>query len=124
MVDRYNVDVEKNENGYWEGVLFLSANGEYVRHSDYVRLQEQVEALRKELTDQVNIAIRTEAKRADATSRAEAAEAERDRLREENERLREACRIARLHAPIVRLAPERRHTIAVLDAALQKEPQP
>lgn len=36
----------------------------------------------------------------------------------EIERLREACRIARLHAPGIRLAPERRYTIEVLDAAL------
>lgn len=36
------------------------------------------------------------------------------------ERLREACRIALLHAPSIRLAPERRHTIAVLEAALRQ----
>lgn len=39
----------------------------------------------------------------------------------ENERLRGACKIALLHAPVIRLAPERRHTISVLEAALAKE---
>lgn len=32
--------------------------------------------------------------------------------------LRAALRIARLHAPLIRLAPERRHTIKVLDDVL------
>ena len=36
----------------------------------------------------------------------------------ENAKLREAVRIARLHAPSIRLAPERRYTIKVLDEAL------
>ncbi len=33
-------------------------------------------------------------------------------------RLREACRIALLHAPSIRLAPERRYTMKVLQDAL------
>lgn len=33
-------------------------------------------------------------------------------------KLREACRIALLHAPTIRLAPERRYTIKVLTEAL------
>jgi predicted translin family RNA/ssDNA-binding protein len=52
-----------------------------------------------------------------ALTRAEAAEAE-------IKRLREALKIARLHAPSIRLAPERRHTIAVLEAALAQSPEP
>ena len=35
-------------------------------------------------------------------------------------KLAEACRIALLHAPSIRLAPERRKTIEVLEAALAK----
>jgi hypothetical protein len=38
---------------------------------------------------------------------------------DEIELLREACRTALIHAPSIRLAPERRHTIAVLEAALR-----
>jgi hypothetical protein len=47
------------------------------------------------------------------------------RLERELAEARRALKIARLHAPSIRLAPERRHTIAVLDAALAaqaKEP--
>src|SRR5690349_17289069 len=49
LVERYNVDVEKNDNGYWEGVLFVSANGEWVRYSDFEALQRENAELRDRL---------------------------------------------------------------------------
>lgn len=67
-------------------------NGLHLHHiadeleRDLTRLAATLAQEGRQMVDQINISIRTEARRAEATSRAEAAEAERDRLAADNAR--------------------------------------
>ena len=80
MVDRYRCygwDIRRGE-------MRREDDGDYVRHSDYARLQEQVETLRKE-RDEFRSCLAT------ASGKLMVAEAERDRLREMTLRAADQC---------------------------------
>lgn len=128
MVDRYRCfgwDIRR-------GVMKLRGEGEWVLYSDYARLQEQVETLTKERDEAKQaaaleyiernkaLAIAREAmcenrKASEYLDRAEAAEAEQDRLREAIERVLSPAPGVRKPEPWV---------YGILKVALQKEPKP
>ena len=68
---RYNVDVEKNIDGYWEGILYISHNGKYVRHdqaTEQLLISKNLSALQSETI------VLLEKDVSDLRQRAEAAE--------------------------------------------------
>lgn len=92
-------------------------HGRYVRHSDYARLQEQLEVVTRESDHWIAENRRNLQAGQDAAYKLEAAEAERDRLRE----------AAILLLSEIDAGNDAEHingATGPLRAALQKEPQP
>lgn len=108
--------------------MTVNPTGDYVRYTDYARLQEQVEAYRQSSVHPDDYAA--------AITRAEAAEAERDRLREALEPFRRVLAVTDAlpaefkpsdDIPLREVMPGAWPSIGELRgvlAALQKEPQP
>jgi len=94
----------------------VKAHGPWVRHSDYARLQEQVAILTAELTGERGRSESLYEQGVNAEIRAEAAEAERDRLREALESI-VSSETASANATVKRI-------VRIALAALQKEHQP
>lgn len=110
MVDRFAPDHMMTGSG-----MIMWRDGGWVRHSDYARLQEQVETLTKERDANHHTAVANGRRAKDEHYRAEAAVAERDRLREAIERVLSPAPGVRKPEPWV---------YGILKVALQKEPQP
>lgn len=110
MVDRFAPDHMMTGSG-----MIMWRDGGWVRYSDYARIQEQVETLRKERDRAVLHLSAWEDSARINLHRAEAAEAERDRLREAIERVLSPAPGVRKPEPWV---------YGILKVALQKEPQP